>query len=475
MADGVVETELGKVAGKAREGHWSYRAIPFARPPLGELRFAGPRPAEPWSGVRDATRYSPIALQGAVFAPGVGAEGVQSEDCLYLNVYTPAADGARRPVMFFIHGGAFTVGSASARLYDGAKLAALHDVVVVTTNYRLGALGYLPIGELNRGSLDQLAALQWVQTNIARFGGDAANVTIFGESAGASSVCLLMAMPRARGLFARAIVQSASLALELPTVESLAPITQAFTLQDRTGSSSEELLQAQKAVEADWTKWPHFQPVASPLFGGQPRESFDAEQGSKVPLLIGYNRDEWNLFAAMDVPSWSKPLSDEELRAQTKVSADVVEVYRASRASRGLPNSNRALLRAILGDLRFRLPTLRFAERYRSLADTYFYQFTYASPGLRGELGACHALELPFVFGSYDTPGQDRFAGSGEHVERLSATMRDRWTTFARGEAPWARYGEARETMELDLEPRLVNDSYGEERAALSSEKAPAR
>jgi para-nitrobenzyl esterase len=475
MADGVVETSLGKVAGKAREGHWSYRAIPFAKPPLGELRFAAPQPAEPWTGVRDATRYSAIALQGAVFAPGVGAEGIQSEDCLYLNVYTPAADGAQRPVMFFLHGGAFTVGSASARLYDGAKLAAQHDVVVVTTNYRLGALGYLPIGETNRGSLDQLAALRWVHANIARFGGDASNVTIFGESAGATSVCLLLAMPSARGLFARAIVQSAPLALDLPTVESMAPVLEAFALSDLTGSSSEELLGAQKKVEADWTKWPHFQPVASPLFGGQPRASLDAGTGSAVPLLIGYNRDEWNLFAAMDVPSWSKPLGDDELRAQTKVSAEVIEVYRASRASRGLPHTNRALLRTILGDLRFRLPTLRFAERYRALADTYFYQFTYASPGLRGELGACHALELPFVFGSYDAPGQDRFAGKGEHVERLSRTLREHWTTFARGEAPWARYGDARETMELDLEPRLVNDSYGEEREALGSRAAPAR
>jgi para-nitrobenzyl esterase len=462
MDAGVVETEQGKVAGEQREGHWVYRGIPFAQAPLGALRFAGPAPAAPWAGVRDGTRFGPIAPQGAVFAPGVGVDGEQSENCLYLNVYTPAADGARRPVMFFIHGGAFTVGSACAPLYDGARLATEHGVVLVTTNYRLGALGFLPVGELNRGILDQLAALRWVQANIARFGGDAGNVTLFGESAGGTSVCCLLAMPSARGLFARAIVQSPPLTLDLPTVEKMQPIAEA--LDGALGLQTAGLMEAQQRTEADWSRWPHFQPVASPLFCGQPRTAIETRQASAVPLVIGYNRDEWNLFAAMDMRAWTAPLSDSELAE--RVPAHLIEVYRSSRAGRGLPHDNRALLRAILGDLRFRMPTLRFAEHYRALADTYVYHFTYGSPGLRGQLGACHALELPFVFGTYDQPSQERFAGKGPQVAALSRTMREAWTSFARGQAPWVRYGDARETMEFDLSSRLVNDSFGEERQA---------
>jgi para-nitrobenzyl esterase len=463
MVAGVVETEHGKVAGQQREGHWVYRGIPFAQAPLGALRFAAPAPVTPWVGVRDGQRFGPVAPQGAVFAPGVGVEGDQSEDCLYLNVYTPAADGARRPVMFFIHGGAFTVGSASAPLYDGARLATEHDVVLVATNYRLGALGFLPVGELNRGILDQLAALRWVQANIARFGGDSGNVTLFGESAGGSSVCCLLAMPSARGLFARAIVQSAPLTLDLPTVEKMQPVTDHFG-GDLQAASTSELMEAQHRAEADGSRWPHFQPVASPLFCGQPRTAIETRQGSVVPLLIGYNRDEWNLFAATDMRSWSAPLSESELAEQ--VPSRLIEVYRSSRARHGLPHDNRALLRAILGDLRFRLPTLRFAEHYRALAETYVYHFAYGSPGLRGQLGACHALELPFVFGTYDQPAQERFAGKGPEVAALSQSIRDAWTSFARGQAPWVRYGDARETMQFDLSSRVVNDPFAEERLA---------
>ncbi|HEY6876805.1 MAG TPA: carboxylesterase family protein, partial [Polyangiales bacterium] len=209
----IVDTELGKVAGAQYGTHVAFRGLPFARPPVGPRRFQAPEPPEPWTGVRDATRFAPASLQGMLFVPGERVSEGQSEDCLYLNVFTPAADSQLRPVMVFIHGGAFTLGSGSEPLYDGAKLAARHDVVVVTLNYRLGALGYLALGEAgarwgavdNRGTLDQLAALRWVQRNIARFGGDPRQVTVFGESAGATSVCVLLALAEARGTFARAI------------------------------------------------------------------------------------------------------------------------------------------------------------------------------------------------------------------------------------------------------------------------------
>jgi para-nitrobenzyl esterase len=490
---GVVETESGKLSGELRGEHWAFRGIPYAKPPVGSLRFRAPQRAEPWTGVRDASKFGPSSLQGAVFAPGVAADGPLSEDCLYLNVFTPAADDAARPVMFFIHGGAFTVGSASSALYDGGKLAAQHDVVVVTINYRVGALGYLALGEAgarwdavdNRGTLDQLAALHWVRTNIARFGGDPDNVTLFGESAGATSVCLLLTMPSARGLFARAISQSMAMGLELPTMERAGPITAAYlrALDLAPGESeslqdlpAEALMRAQAQVESDWSSWPHFNPVAAPLFGGQPRASLEGRLGSAVPLLLGANRDEWNLFALSNVADWAKPLADDELLAQLsrklppgkrEHAPRLIESYRSARRQRGLPHQNRALLRALEGDLRFRMPGLRFVELYQTQAETHVYSFSYASPALRGELGACHALELPFVFGSYDAPGQDRFAGSGDDVVSLSRTMMSAWASFARGAPSWPRYtlGE-RATMEFDVQSKLVNDWFGEERQA---------
>src|SRR5688500_2645923 len=220
----VAQTTSGAVEGDQRPGHVAFRGIPFAAPPVGKLRFAAPEPPEPWPSVRPAREFGPSAIQGEAFAPGAGAEGPISEDCLYVNVFTPGLDGRRRPVLVFIHGGAFVAGSSSSPLYDGGRLAELGDQVVVTFNYRLGAFGYLCLGDEgmrwgavpNLGALDQLAALRWIRTNIDRFGGDAGNVTLFGESAGATSLLHLVAMPAAEGLFHRAIAQSPGTTLTLP-------------------------------------------------------------------------------------------------------------------------------------------------------------------------------------------------------------------------------------------------------------------
>jgi len=499
----VVETQSGKLAGEQRGAHVVFRGIPFAKPPVGQLRFRAPEPVDPWTGVRAAKAFGPSALQGLVFAPGVSAEGPTSEDCLYLNVYTPRADGQKRAVMFFVHGGAFTVGSAATPLYDGARLAELHDVVLVTTNYRVGALGYLALGEEaarwgavdNRGQHDQIAALRWVRDNIESFGGDPDNVTIFGESAGGTAVCLLLATPSARGLFRRAIAQSSVGALKLRTSEQVAPISQAYLAAlELTSAQSEALLQlpaealmrAQASVEANPRGWPHFSPsVDRGLLGGQhPQDLIASGQGSQVPLLIGTNRDEWNLFALDSLPDWSKPMDDEEVvsrlarklpRDKVDAAPGLLEAYRASRRERGLAHGNRALLRALEGDLRFRIPSVRFAELYRQrVPETYLYLFSYESPALRGELGACHALELPFVFGTYDGPNQERFAGQGDTVVALSSTMRESWTNFAKTGtstsarvASWPTYDpERRATLEFGAELRLVDDAYGNERAA---------
>jgi para-nitrobenzyl esterase len=441
-------------------------------------------------------------MQGAVFAPGVSADGRQDEDCLYLNVFTPAADGAKRPVLFWIHGGAFTVGSASSPLYDGGPLTELANVVVVTINYRLGALGYLPFGEAgerwgavdNRGQLDQLAALRWVQANIERFGGDPGNVTLFGESAGGTAVSILLATPSARGLFARAIVQSGTGPLQLPTADradaARAALLAACGLAlDRPESlldvPTDVLMKAQAKVEAVTKGWPHFYPVMDgKLLPDQPATLLASGQGSTVPLILGTNRDEWNLFALMSLAEWNVPLDDKEAVAmlERKLPASAAgaggvlfEAYRKSRRERGLSHGSRALLRAIEGDLHFRMPTLRFTEHYLTLQPaTYLYLFTHESPALGGALAACHALELPFVFGTYEAPNQASFAGQGEGVAALSRTMMESWSSFASAGAPkarayekWSPYDlETRATFEFGADPRLVDDAFGDERRA---------
>jgi para-nitrobenzyl esterase len=495
------ETASGRVRGQARAASAAFLGIPYADAPVGAGRFAAPLPRTPWSDVRDATRPGAIAMQGAAFAPGVGAEGTESEDCLTLNVYTPACDGARRPVLFFVHGGAFTVGTACLPLYDGRALAETHDVVVVSANYRLGALGYLAPGAEggalsavpNAGLLDVVAALRWVRDNVERFGGARDCVTVFGESAGASLVTMLLAHVPARGLFHRAIAESAMDPLRLSSSEAGTRSVKALLTVLGLGWSDlarlrdlplSTLKAAQAQVEAERASWPHFYPVQDarslPL---APADAVLLNDAPRVPLIIGYNRDEWNLFDAANVAEWSRPFADEDaiasltrrLAERGHAAATLFDVYRSSRRDRGLPHDARAITRAITGDLRFRIGSQEMAARYAAREPrTYCYVFTHGSPGLRGALGACHALELPFVFGTLDSPNQDRFAGTGEKVTALSRAMMTAWVRFARTGipepspgTPWPAYDAARrQTMVFDLHIRVEEDPFGEERRA---------
>lgn len=497
-----VVTTFGPIEGVARAGHLAFLGIPFAAPPVGRLRFRAPEAPASWSSTLETKRFGAVAPQGAEFAPGVKIEGHESEDCLHLNVYTPVADNRRRPVLFWVHGGAFSLGSANVALYDGGALATLGDVVVVTANYRVGTLGFGVFGpestrwgaRANLGLLDQAAALRWMRDNIASFGGDPENVTLFGESAGGTSVCLLTVMEEAAGLFRRAIVQSGTGPVRLARLERAAE-TGARLLHELgiTSAQSErvqsvplaELMRAQAVVEGDGAGWPHYYPVLDgATFKEHPRDSLAAGKAKHIPLLIGSNRDEWNLFAAADVASWSKPLAAEDAlaRLQSKLPRSareqapaMLEVYRASRVARGLPHDARALLRAIEGDLRFRIPSLRWAEAHGAAGGaTFMYLFTYESPGLRGALGACHALEIPFVFGTLGAPNQERFAGKGPEVEALSRCMMETWLGFARsGEltsspwGEWPRYDtERRATMRIDRQAQLIDAPFEEERLA---------
>ena len=492
-----VDTTYGRLEGNQFDLHQEFLGVPFAKPPTGTRRFCAPEPMEPWTGVRSATAFGHSAIQGTHPIPGMAASGPRDEDCLYLNVYTPAADNAKRPVMFWIHGGGFVLGSGSEPLYNGAPLAQRGDVVVVTIHYRLGALGYLHLGDhggkawgatANAGQLDQIAALHWVRDNIETFGGDAGNVTVFGESAGSAAVATLLAMPAANGLFRRAILQSGAANL-LGNAESAARVTSALLEKLGIAGSdatplrtlpAEAILEAQLAVSGQLGLGGFVPIVDGMTVPVNPLEAVANGSARNIEVVIGTNRDEMKLF---NVSTNRKPLDDAALIERVRLilgrrgaqhAADVVAVYRRSREGR-LPATNLDLLDAIQSDAQFRIPSIRLAEAQRThQSRTFMFLFVWESPARRGALGACHALELPFVFGTLDAPTQDRFAGTGPAVRELSSQMMDAWLAFARGGDPshsgigtWLPYDHNRRaTMLFGAQCELADAPFEGERAA---------
>ncbi|MCX7616991.1 carboxylesterase/lipase family protein [Tepidiforma sp.] len=495
----IVETSFGRLEGVSRAGHAAFLGVPYAAAPVGPLRWKAPLPPVAWPGTRPASKPGPAARQTGHPIPGFAASGPQSEDCLSLNIFTPACDSRRRPVLFWIHGGGFTHGSGSEALYDGGPLARRGDVVVVTINYRLGAFGYLhPATRLpgrglanNCGQLDAIAALRWVHDHIAAFGGDPRNVTIFGESAGAASVGTLLAMPAARGLFHKAILQSGTGRAARPEEagQVVDRVTEAAGLPSAEGLltlDADRLLEAQAKVAATRGFGTMlFAPMADgETLPQQPLEAVAAGAAAGIPVMIGTNRDEAKLFFAMQQ---REPMDDAALEraagalfpgASGERLRAAIAAVREARRSRGLPAENLDVLDTLWSEGIFRQNALRLALAQRQHEPrTYVYFFTYASPARRGALGACHALEMPFVFGTLDAPGQDRFAGTGPDVERLSANMMDAWIAFARSGDPshegigrWEAYdAERRPTMVFDRESGLERDPYAEERRAAES------
>ncbi len=492
----IVETRLGRVSGEDLADHVRFRGIPYAAPPVGDLRFRAPRPAAPWAGVREARAFGNAAPQNPSFLPGMES-GDQSEDCLYLNVYTPRADAARRPVLFWIHGGGFTGGSGGQALYDGGRLATRGDVVVVTINYRLGALGYTNLDGLdaNLGQQDQIAALRLVRENIAAFGGDPDRITIFGESAGGMAVSTLLAMPAARGLFRGAIAQSGA-AHHVHSRESAARV--AIALLAELGLAPNDvdklrdvpvpaLLAAQAKLLVETARGGALLAFAPALDADTlPRHPLEAVRDGAardVALLVGANRDEIKLFrmgvaasAELDAAGLAKRVRG-GLRAHGADESHaerLIETYRAARAGRASTEPGE-LLDALDSDRTFRVPAIRLAEAQAAHQPrTYKYFFTWSSPARRGTLGACHALELPFVFGTLDAPTMDKFAGKGPEAEALSARMMDAWIAFARSGEPghaalpaWPGYDTAeRATLVFDRQCELANAPLDAERAA---------
>lgn len=479
-----VQTTKGHVRGVEEDGLAVFRAIPYAAPPTGDRRWRPPQPADHWTGVRDCSSFSATAPQ--IRLPSTilpRQDEPQSEDCLYLNVWTPGADDARRPVMVWIHGGGFTGGSGSGAWYNGAHLARRGDVVVVTINYRLGALGFLyhpEFGEApaNFGLLDQVAALRWVRDEIAAFGGDPANVTIFGESAGGMSVGVLMGSPLAAGLFHKAIPQSGAAHNALAPAQAT-ETTDAFldAIGARLNPAAlralpvEQVLEAQQRTQVAMAQrikglaMP-FQPVVDGHLLPKPAiEAIREGSAASVPTLVGTTAHEWKLFTAM-APGGGSDIDEASARrrisrlldgedAEERANA-ILGVYRSAAESRSEPADALSLFEAAMTDYGFRVPADRLAEAQAARQPlTFAYRFDYPSPALEGRLGACHAVEIPFVFGT--TRVSKAFSGEGQEVDALGETVMDAWLAFARTGSPnreacpWLPYeAVARRTMLLD-------------------------
>lgn len=507
----IAETTAGKIEGTYEGGLYIFRGVPYAAPPIGRHRWLPPEPAKPWGGVRPAKRFAASAPQNpkmeSLFLPSESEP--QDEDCLYLNIWTPGLDDARRPVMVSIHGGGFTEGSGSSLVVNGHTLSTRGKVVIVTINYRLGALGFLNLSEVtggkipatgNEGLLDQVFALEWVRDNITTFGGDPDNVTIFGGSAGAMSVGALLAMPKARGLFHKTIPQSGA-AHTASSMEQAVRLTNVFlnilgmNPDDTDGLWSltvEQLLAAQQelATKAPDPRWSYslsrqksslgglpFQPVVDGKMLPQlPISAVANGSADNIPILVGSTLEEWKFFRLMD-QSISK-LDEAGLlkRCQQQIPAGdipgIIETYRRARDKRGMSTTPAELFMAIMTDKVFRMPAIRLAEsHYCRHQPAYVYLFTWTSPLMGGIFGSCHGVDLGFLFGTFDK--NPSFWGSGPAVTTLARNIQDACLTFARTGDPsceslgrWPRYGDRRETMLIDKECTLVDAPYDEERRA---------
>lgn len=509
-ADVFVDTAYGRLRGARDEGVSVFRGVPYAGRVSGDRRFRRPAPLAPWTGVRDARRLGPPSIQPPNQTYGAN-EPAPAEDCLVLNVWTPACDDGRRPVMFYSHGGGFVTGSGGSRGQDGANLARTFDVVVVETNHRLGLLGYLYLDEVageayrgsgNNGVLDIVDGLRWVHENVARFGGDPANVMIFGESGGGAKTSCLYAMPAAAPYFARASIESG------PGVQMTAPDAAAATTAlllrtlgvGRDGwrrlleLSAADVLALQLRLPALAGTPPAgarprtrgIGPAAPGTFapvvdgGALPHHPFapaaPAESRTK-PLMVGWNEDEYTFFAraSKDVSAFGLDVDGLRARLATQFGADaprIVDGYRHSRPQA----SPTDLYVAIESMSLMGLGSIEIAEKKATQggAPVYLYNMGYKSevrvPGTDYPMGAPHAADIALKFANAATPSP--FTGS--RPERLVAAhnMAELWTTFARtgrpaaaGQPAWPAYDLARRaTMRIADRCEVIDDRYAAER-----------
>jgi para-nitrobenzyl esterase len=502
----VVDTRSGPVAGWPPNGLFTFKGIPYAAPPVGELRFAPPQPIKAWTNVLTAEKLGHPAMQmpspsainptselgralQAAF-PVAAEVAVQSEDCLVLNVWSRKLGPAKKPVMVWLHGGGFAYGSAGWPMYDGTNLAREHDVVVVGVNHRLNVFGYLHLPEVpgsgNAGMLDLVAALEWVRDNIGAFGGDPGNVTIFGESGGGAKVSYLLAMPRATGLFHKAVIQSGPGVRAIPADRATALTADLYKETGVTPGDiaalralpAETLVKAAYAAEAKQPGAGFDRTGFAPVVDGDilPRHPWDPDApdtARDVPVMIGINKDEMTLFMAsapwfgrMDEAGLAQmaggifgPKAPAVLEALKKDFPNDSPTYRATH----LVTYGRMFAGSVL-----------IAERKAAQggAKSYMYLLEWETPV--GPFRSPHTLEIPLVFDNVETTRV--LVGPGPAPEVMARQMSAAWVAFARTGNPstsvlpkWPAYNAAkRSVMVFNIESRVVEDPYAATRAAVT-------
>lgn len=496
----IASTAAGKVQGLEKDTILQFRGIPFAT----AARFQRPQPVAPWHDVREAMSFGPILPQNASGLEsmlGKSESTPMDENALLLNVFTPAVDDRARPVMVWIHGGAFTAGAGSIPWYSGANLASRGDVVLVTINYRLGTFGFLHLdkqlgaefnGSGNLGILDQVAAINWVRDNIAGFGGDPDNITLFGESAGGMSIATLLGVPGVAPMIRNAIPQSGA-AEAVKDADTASHVTDAVLVALGLGSPSaeallelpiEQLLRAETAVTAELLRTGELRLPFSPVVDGSvlpkhPREAVAEGAAANVHLLVGTTSDEYRLFTLME--RGQGPLPEERLVARVaKVvgqdrASDAIAVYRDGRPGASIDD----IWCDFATDWIFRIPATRFAEAQSiNQPETYAYLFSYKSTAFDGVLGACHAIDVPFVFDNLDRRGVDFLLGGlTDETHALARATSRAWLAMARSGSPqhdelpeWPTYSAgSRPVMELGTTRQVLDDPGSAERQLWAS------
>ncbi|MEU6904172.1 carboxylesterase family protein [Streptomyces coeruleorubidus] len=479
-----VRTVAGLVRGRRESGLAVFRGVPFAQPPVGGLRFAAPRPVDRWDGTLEAFTFGPPPPQEPLGPPAATAERLSAgDDWLTVNVWTSDADPAgHRPVMVWIYGGAYKFGSSDDPSYDGSRLARDGEVVVVTFNHRVGIEGFAHLdgAPANRGLLDQIAALEWVRENITEFGGDPDQVTVFGESAGAGSIAALMAMPRAQGLFHRAIAQSVpgtffseELAADIADVLA-GELGLRATVADLSGVDPLKLPTAGAAVSTRMSQYadrwgavaltptPYSPVVDGEVLPAVPWQALAGGAGREVDLITGHNRDEFRLFLALG--GLLGQIGEDQAAAALRSLGPGLESERLYRAAYPEASAEQ-LFETVHSDWLFRMPSLHLAQAHTEGGGrAYLYELTWPASAGGGVLGACHGLDVPLTFGVFGGLGQQLIGPTPPpEAEALSARFRSAWTAFAAtGDPGWPAYDtEGRLTHLFDTEPAVT--TYPEE------------